>query len=461
MKKTLMVFVILGAVLAVLLTVRSCQRQAMERREAAEVSLAKMSFSFDPMTVTDCTVTSPTEKVTLKKEKGIWRIVDRFGGMQADAAVFLDFLVSLKKINTEERSNDPALFKEYGLTDKEAIRIELKSEGKLLEDLLLGVKATDQRSNFIRRKDSSKVYAVTEDILTYMGFGQGEKERKLNIDKWADKRVVTFDPAMVTGLTIREGKTIYADLSRDDEKSPWKFRSSYPYLPDSEKIKNYLQMLGTLRGFSVADAAEAAFSAKDWTEVLTMKDGTTVALSRKAAADGTFYVRTADRGYAVKLAVYHFDNLTKSDGAFFGDNIFAIDEAKVSEVRFQDVFGKKKEVLTKKTEGTGDAAKTIWIAGRDRSFSADKVKELINAVKELRLETSSSVVRKGSEVLSVSLTLDKLVRAIRIWDRPSSGEGSSCFPLQIDRSAQLYCVQESSLRSLVNVLANLYQPPAK
>lgn len=81
MKNTLLVFVILGLVLAGMLGVRYHQRRVIEKQEASEVSLAKMTFSFDPMKVTECSVTSPAEKVELKKRMGS-------GGLRTVLAVF-------------------------------------------------------------------------------------------------------------------------------------------------------------------------------------------------------------------------------------------------------------------------------------------------------------------------------------------------------------------------------------
>jgi hypothetical protein len=192
-----------------------------------------------------------------------------------------------------------------------------------------------------------------------------------------------------------------------------------------------------------------------------MKDSTTLVLTRKAMPDGTLYVQAGGRGYAVKIAPYHFDNLTKSDGGFFGDNILGIDETKTNELRFNDALGKKKETLLKSVEGAGGPAKTVWNARPGRTFTSEKVQDLLTALKGLRLETSSGIVKKGGEVLSFSLVQDKVMHSIRIWNKPVTNDENTCFAFQADNASQAYCLEESSLQNLVNSLARLYEAPAR
>lgn len=435
MKKTLIIFIILTLVFLGLLSIRHMKREALEQQEAKEVAIAKMSFDFDPMKITECVVATQQERVELKKENGIWKITNRFGGINADAMAFIDFMASLKKINTDERIVDETHLKLFGLMPDEAINVQLYQEGQKKEDLLLGIKRTQQNINFIRRYDSNKVYAVNEDVLTYLGFGKEEKDPKLNLDRWVDKRVVMFDDNSVNAFQIYEQGVLKTSLkkeTKEDKKSFWIFISPYSYAIDQEKVKNYLKMLTQLRGSGVLEVESLDFNDQDWYLEMLMKDGSTIKLSRKITEQGECYLRVGERGYATKVSVYLIENLLKTDGNFFVDNPLNIVESNVSEIKVQDFLNKKKHVFGVKNQ--------------------EKRQQTLSLLKNIRIETFVHKMPKGNEVLSIVWSEGNMKRSLKIWNRPDHEDLPTCFIMQVDKNKDSLCIEESSLKSFVGLL---------
>ncbi len=450
MKKTLVIFVIFAVLMGGLVLLKDRARVNEEKAEQTVVASSRMKFDFEPFSVTTCTVRAGKETFELKKEEGQWKVVNRFGGINADAAVFLDFLTSLKNITTDERSNDPALFKSYALSDEEAIEVVIGTEKGTVEDLLLGFKATDKGSNFIRRKGSAKVYAVTEDILRYFGFGKDVVEKKFDLDKWLDKRVLNVAVDTIEGLNVTEGGKIYADVLKD-ATGAWQFQSAYAYPIDVEKVKNYIQMINGQRGVAIVGADAVKWAPEDWTLTLRRKDAAPIVLRRKYNDKGEFFIREGEKPYAIRVAVYHFSNLDRNDGGFFGDDLFHIDETKVSEVRFNVPGLKKKETLTLK------AGAASWTTAKGVSFDAEKVKNLIQAVKSMRLATSPVAFRKSSEFLTISITSALPGRVeVKVLQPVQGANGVACYPVLIDKVAGNYCLEDSTVRQFSGAVEALY-----
>ncbi len=451
MRKTLVIFVIFAVLMGGLVLLKERARVKEQKVEETVVVSSRMKFDFEPFSVTMCTVRAGKETFELKKDEGQWKLVNRFGGINADAAVFLDFLTSLKNITTDERSNDPSLFKSYALTDEEAIEVVIGTEKGMIEDLLLGFKATDKGSNFIRRKGSAKVYAVTEDILRYFGFGKDVAEKKFDLDKWLDKRVLNVGADAVEGLNITEGGKIYADVLKD-AKGVWKFQSNYAYPIDGEKVKNYIQMISGQRGVAIVPADIVKWTPEDWTLTLRRKDAAPVVLRRKYSDKGEFFIREGEKPYAIRVAVYHFSNLDRNDGGFFADDLFHIDETKVSEVRFSVPGLKKKETLMQK------AGATSWVTAKGVSFDVEKVKALIQAVKGMRLTTSPVAFRKTSEFLTISITSTLPGRVeVKVFQPQQGANGVACYPVLVDKVTGNYCLEDSTVRQFSGAVEALYQ----
>ncbi len=444
MKRTLLIFILCAVVMGGLVLLKERGRVKEEKVEQIQVASSRMVFNFEPLMITACTVRAGKETVQLKNEAGHWKVLNHFGGIEADNGVFLDFLTSLKAITTDERSNDPALFKSYALTDEEAIEVVISTNKGVAEDLLLGFKATDKGNNFIRRKGSSKVYAVTEDILQYFGFGRDVVEKKFDLDQWLDKKVADVAVDAVEGLSVSEGGKTYADVFKGAD-GVWHFKSSYPYPIDAEKVKNYIQMINGQRGFAIVPADKVAWTPQDWTLTLRRKGAAPVVFRRKYSDKGEFYIREGEKPYAVQVAVYHFSNLDRNDGWFFADNPLRVDEDKVTELRFNAPGLKKKEISVRKGAGA------VWMTSRGTTFDAEKVKPAIQALKGLRIATSPLPLRKDKEFFSIT-SFTPGVKEVRVFQPQQQADGAACFPLAVDKAAGNYCLDEGQVRNLSGAL---------
>ncbi len=156
--------VILAIILAVLVGgIFWKQRQKPAEFVTEEYTALHLSFDAGKATKIEISKGKDEKAAILVKKDGQWTIAN-FLNARADRQKIDGLLKAVQEAKGELRGKDKSLFKDFGITDEGAYRLNiLDSNDKPLFALLLGTKKPAADSVFLRKGGSDLVYLTTAD----------------------------------------------------------------------------------------------------------------------------------------------------------------------------------------------------------------------------------------------------------------------------------------------------------
>jgi len=108
----------------------------------------------------------PIQMIFTKQDDDKWIIPTRFNGKAQKSR--MDRLVDdLLEMTGKARSSDPGHFETYQISDEQGIHLLLKDEAnKVMANLIIGKKAEEYNSGFVRFTGKEKVYSVDKNLLS-------------------------------------------------------------------------------------------------------------------------------------------------------------------------------------------------------------------------------------------------------------------------------------------------------
>jgi len=191
--------------------------------------------------------------IRLYKEGGAWKASDGANTFDADKASIDAMLQTVSSINAERvAATSKDHWERFELTDSAAIRVQLKKQGDILSDLLIGKfsykpqasgnpyqqQPQGKMTSFVRLADEETVYAVNGFLK--MSFNKDVKSLR-------NKNLLSLTQNDIQRLEFTSPQGNYS-LNRQNGK--WMLDG---ILADSAKAVNYIKTLANLRSSNFVD----------------------------------------------------------------------------------------------------------------------------------------------------------------------------------------------------------------
>jgi hypothetical protein len=200
--------------------------------------------------------------VLAKQAPAAWRVNGHRAALDAVNEVFQALADTARP---EVVAQAPASFARLGVDSAAGRRLRLSRGGKPLVELLIGTRATDFQSGYVRRPGDTHVYLWHGRLASIV-------DRP--VDGWRDKRIAALEPDSIVALDVVRGKDRYT-LKRAGKR--WALNGQ---VTDSTAVSRYLERLKTLTAAGFATPREAdSTKARRAVRRLSVRGGSGVLLS--------------------------------------------------------------------------------------------------------------------------------------------------------------------------------------
>lgn len=453
-----------------------------------------------------CRVTLGEKEISLAREEDRWIVKNQYGAY-ADEPKLTSLFEKLDELTGELRSDKKELLQDYGLTDEEALHIQLQRDEKLLAHLVIGTKKAGGENNFIRRGDANAVYVVDANLLAEFGFWQDVSEAQFDLERWIDKRIVHLEPDQVKAMEVYQGETqiLGLNLNTGQEQPQWQFSRNLPFPLDENKVEHYLQSLLITRAQGIIMAEEnSGDETSSWKARFHLEGGQTIEIFRgkKDEAGRNYYVKTSDKKYAFLVPLGTMDNLHKNDGDFFKDNPLGIEAEKISAVEIEQSEGPRTLQLVKTlrpkiplkeqaqegeeqgspdqsgeareqdspeaqpgenegepevpAEGTqGPEIEVTWQSPLGETFPQNEIGQFFQQLQQITLKMVMPRQSSIENFLKLKITQDEEPRLYTFTQKVQLDSNLECHYLEFGEDTQGYCVPARDVSNLLNAISTL------
>ena len=309
---------------------------------------------FAPRDAAELTIRRGPAGVRAKKgAQGEWTVI---GGQnrkgRGDARAIEAFLKALAELKCEDIVRDKAL-EECGLAKPEAwisVRVKQKpraAPGRLAvvtfdaKNLLVGTR-TEDALYYVKGQHKDRFFLAKAGVIEGLLKSYGDLR---------EKKILSFKSADVTQLQLRYPDHSLVIKKRADGQ--WQMRTPTPEPADEPSVNSLLSRLAALKYRTLLEAApratEHGFDNPPFAVGVTLKDGTTSALTFGKAAGDTYFANVGeDETFLVPKGVV--DALKKTHLDFKERTIFAFDHRKVTQLAIEQ--GASKLAAVRQDDGT-------------------------------------------------------------------------------------------------------------
>lgn len=265
-----------------------------------------------------------TPFVELKRAAKGW-ILPGLWQARADSTKVERLLEAVRTAKGELRADDKALLDDFGITAEQAFQIAFQNgAGDELLKLHIGSKKPDYRSVFLRKKGSSRVYLVDENLLGDIGLYGNVSERKPKAEFWAEMTILPdLVPEEVKAIELwrfkkgKASKVVHlvrtAPLEGKDEG--WRFvEEKEGSKVDTEKVKDFLQSLASWQAQEVVapETGGDVWEVIDWKALLTLEEGHLILMAKapeeKEKEVTYFLLRASGRKPVFQVSQYSLED---------------------------------------------------------------------------------------------------------------------------------------------------------
>ncbi len=132
-----------------------------------------------------------------------WYIPTKYG-CKAQKSRIDRLLDDILEMTGKVRSSDPKHFDSYKISDEQGLHLILKDEtNKPLANLIIGKRAEDYNSGFVRFGGKEKVYAVDKNLLSSLGvYGEIDTLSQFNHSSFIDLQAVNQDAGKLEMIAV-------------------------------------------------------------------------------------------------------------------------------------------------------------------------------------------------------------------------------------------------------------------
>lgn len=263
-------------------------QKAQKPRQTVPSETASLVPNLAPSRITEIRLKKGDgPEIRIAKKDGEWQ-VENLWGSRADGKKIEGFLALIADLKGELRTNDSALFADFGIRDDEGLHLIFLEGSSKKTHLVIGVRSSRLKEIFVRHALASAVYAASTDLLLNLGIYNDLKDAQLDANTWADLSFFSVPREQIDRIEIKEGTA--------DWREPG---SSLPFEKDPRKIEEYLEGLLSAKASGISDpqGGDYGFAAPFWEIRLTLKDGTSRSLlagSKKEDDGGSRYFKRSD-----------------------------------------------------------------------------------------------------------------------------------------------------------------------
>ena len=395
-------------------------------------------------------------------------------GVAANDKTLAAALDKLDQLKGELRSDKRGVLADYGITDEQAFHIKLTLNDGRGVHLLVGTKKAGYQNNFVRLQGSNAVFLVSENLLTTFGVRGEEGNQNLDVKKWADKRITHLDADDVVGISVtraaagQDEKVIDLRLETVDDKTKWQSAIPYAFNLSAAKIKKIAENFNnTYAREVIAPDTAGVYDAPGWTGTFTLEGGETVRLARgdKDGEGNNYYLKQEGASYHFLVPVSSFDSRENQQGDIFAGNPLKVEENTVKSLTIEDLGSKKKFTALKKPpaesetdappeDGGNEEAKKedVWESASGESIDIAKVRDVIDKIKAFNVEAVAQPAASLSGAMVFSITKDDGTAEYTVSNAVTLDGGKECHLLKVSGNPQGYCVSQSQVTALQNIL---------
>jgi hypothetical protein len=269
-----------------------------------EKELKEKLYSFSPDDVSKIELIDPLNKITLIKEKNLWKITQPINtdAEQDTISTFLDNIKNVK-IQKELKVNKNKL-EEFGLKPGKEI-IKLYKHNQLIADLTLGNQTPSYGNIYLYEAIQNKIFLSSSSL---------EEDLKFDLYKLREKRITNFKSENVKAFTILSNNK--EETRCEIQNDSWYVTKPKHVLANNIKISSFLATMEYLKAESFEDKATSLSDFKldnpDYLVSIVIDDkGTEQKISISAMNNNDIYAAVNGKPPIVKISSNIYENLKK------------------------------------------------------------------------------------------------------------------------------------------------------
>jgi len=269
-----------------------------------EKELKEKLYSFSPDDVSKIELIDPLNKITLIKEKNLWKITQPINtdAEQDTISTFLDNIKNVK-IQKELKVNKNKL-EEFGLKLGKEI-IKLYKHNQLIADLTLGNQTPSYGNIYLYEAIQNKIFLSSSSL---------EEDLKFDLYKLREKRITNFKSENVKAFTILSNNK--EETRCEIQNDSWYVTKPKHVLANNIKISSFLATMEYLKAESFEDKATSLSDFKldnpDYLVSIVIDDkGTEQKISISAMNNNDIYAAVNGKPPIVKISSNIYENLKK------------------------------------------------------------------------------------------------------------------------------------------------------
>ncbi|MBN2104622.1 DUF4340 domain-containing protein [bacterium] len=278
-------------------------------------------------------------QVLIARVEDQWRIPSHFNA-KGNQSKIDNLLKDILEMTGQIRSKDPKHLETYKITDAQGIHLILKDQGeKPLANLIIGKRAKDANTGFVRFAGFEKVYAVDKNLLSTLSvYGEADTLTVLKQNIWVDLQAVDKKADDYTELAlVSKGRNVHirnvektkeetiGDSTVTKQVKEWVLvKNNREKDLDQKKINDFFRDVGKIRATEVVDRISNSLMQMNKINqyglgrpshyiIFQKADGSkeNVLFGKMYEKDKGYYMQTQEDGLVYKVTKYNFDKVVK------------------------------------------------------------------------------------------------------------------------------------------------------
>ncbi|HEY1405894.1 MAG TPA: DUF4340 domain-containing protein [Spirochaetota bacterium] len=262
--------------------------------------------------------------VSIHKKDGAWVVGDK--NFAADINAVSGIEKKMKELSFSELVTKKAFYERFDLTADSAIRVTVKSGGKVLRDILVGKGSGAGDLCYVKFTDKPEVYLAGGNLIA---------ECNKNIDSLRDRSLIALTIDTIDSVTVNakgERYTLTREAVKTPEKKDDKSSAQAPGGKwvvtgrtgdvNQNKVTEYLNEFAGITAQSFPNEEDAKKRASSFAGEITLKaKGKTIVFTvygkNEEDKGNTFLCRSSENPYFANVAKWKIDRLLNGSGDLF------------------------------------------------------------------------------------------------------------------------------------------------
>ena len=286
------------------------------------------------------TSTEQPIQMIFAKKGDQWFIPTKFNAKAKKSSVDR-LLTDILEMTGKVRSSDPKHFDTYHISDEQGLHLLLKDEAaKTLANLIIGKRAEDYSTGFVRFAGKDKVFAVDKNLLSGLSiYGDVDTLSQFKVDTFVDLEAVDQDKEKLNMVgVVANGKEVVIERIEEEVEVPGDsaktIQKEFEWVLlkgkgkkiklDQKEVANFFRDVAKIRAQEVVDRIGDTFADLNKSSiygfnrpshyiVFRKPDGAqnNVLFGKEYEKDQGYYMNVQYEGLVYKVTKYNFDKIFK------------------------------------------------------------------------------------------------------------------------------------------------------